>query len=632
MAGCHRPGCPQDRRRTGQDREAASSFTATTTCRSATTSQGGALSYIARHRAGRGRPPGHGGPRGCQDADLEDLGDHETGHEPQDFADHETENEIKEAGNRTDQTRAHTDERDVATDEAAMMDKGGPRDRSRSPHRRSRSRRGTSSSVPPWRRTDSAGVGSGTYARECERQSRCLSEANDEDSGGDRLAWRTATAPWRRGREVTTSEPGSSAALRSHDVSTSTMSAGHAGGSTPPWRRASERPSRSEPVTPTARPRVPSFQPSAGTPEKTRPSVCVQVAEEPAEEEHAEEDEEVDERTVAQDLLARMRRAETGEGHVHGEAREEELPLADDPMVADDEAEHGLLSEYVEVEIPADDELDGATDELGLVQRGRPSVVTKCQEGPPLDTEPDKDHALDTQSQRKPTAADTPDIATDIPDAQPATTDHTELEDDAAEFQEAAIEWVRKCPPKGGDEGRWGRHNDGQPKDVASLRRQADHARGQYEQEVRAAQQEWETHQRQCQEDEELLEVVRAWEQEYALLQMQKRENEEVVDLMQRMASTPLDTELVRPQECLEALPLVAQATSAKMLSHQVREKYGSRKLPEPAAAWQSLSTRKGCRRTSSAQWTMTLSGPETAGSVLIDTFPTRRKRRTVSL
>ena len=52
-----------------------------------------------------------------------------------------------------------------------------------------------------------------------------------------------------------------------------------------------------------------------------------------------EEDEVTDARSIAQDLLARMRRAENGMGAAAEEAREEERPVEEDPELAEDEGE-----------------------------------------------------------------------------------------------------------------------------------------------------------------------------------------------------------------------------------------------------------------------------------------------------
>ena len=101
-----------------------------------------------------------------------------------------------EAGPKRDEAMESAEERrptsaEPDAEETVFME--GRKDRSRSPHRRSRSRRGTTSTTPPWRRTaGEGGVGRGTYARECERQSRRL-YGEGEDADGD-LTWQTSTA------------------------------------------------------------------------------------------------------------------------------------------------------------------------------------------------------------------------------------------------------------------------------------------------------------------------------------------------------------------------------------------------------------------------------------------------------
>ena len=80
----------------------------------------------------------------------------------------------------------------------------------------------------------------------------------------------------------------------------------------------------------------------------------------------------VDERSLAQDLLAQMRRAEAGcvEG---GELREQERPMEMDPEMEDETLDYPEPDH----DSPADDDLNGATDEIGMMQRGRATLVPK---------------------------------------------------------------------------------------------------------------------------------------------------------------------------------------------------------------------------------------------------------------
>ena len=93
-----------------------------------------------------------------------------------------------------------------------------------------------------------------------------------------------------------------------------------------------------------------------------------------------------------------------------------------------------------------------------------------------------------------------------------------------------------------------------------------------------------EEHQDDLEDEQALLNFVCKWEAELCVRTCSRHDGDEV-KLMQTAAGTPLSRELSRLQECLEALPLVVQATRAKMLAHRVCERYPSGRAPESAEA-----------------------------------------------
>ena len=131
---------------------------------------------------------------------------------------------------------------------------------------------------------------------------------------------------------------------------------------------------------------------------------------------------------------------------------------------------------------------------------------------------------------------------------------HEELETIRAEFGRAAEAWEHPCPSRSVDEGHWGRPTDGRPKDKLSLRREADKAREEWQQEEDRTQREGEAHQDDLEDEQALLDFIKAWEVEEGIL------------------------------------PLVTQVTRSKMLAHRVRERVPLQ-VPEPAEALLAITS-----------------------------------------